>query len=110
MDVQCPGPARVVPRFVGSGHGKGLPLAPKAPRPKAEAGRSQIPAKGPEDAHGRVLSAVRTEWTQGESRRAGDENPELLLLCSNWPQQPAAAPRSEFSSEEGKTEIPNSRI
>ena len=85
-------------------------LAPKAPRPKAEAGRSQIPAKGPEDAHGRVLSAVRTEWTQGESRRAGDENPELLLLCSNWPQQPAAAPRSEFSSEEGKTEIPNSRI
>ena len=64
-------------------------LAPKAPGPKADAGRSQIPAKGPEDAHGRVLSAVRTEWTQtqGESRRAGDENenPELLLLCSNWP-------------------------
>ena len=33
---------------------------------------------------------------RGESRRAGDGNPALLLLCSNWPQQPAAAPRSDF--------------
>ena len=27
----------------------------------------------------------------GKSRRAGDKNPALLLLCSNWPQQPAVA-------------------
>ena len=33
---------------------------------------------------------------RGESRRAGDGNPALLLLCSNWPQQPAAASRSDF--------------
>ena len=33
---------------------------------------------------------------RGESRRAGDGNPALLLLCSNWPQQPAAASRSNF--------------
>ena len=31
----------------------------------------------------------------GESRRAGDGNPALLLLCSNRPQQPAAASRSD---------------
>ena len=30
--------------------------------------------------------------SRGKSRRAGDGNPALLLLCSNWPQQPVAAP------------------
>ena len=38
---------------------------------------------------------------RGESRRAGDGNPALLLLCSNWPQQPAAASRSDFLVPKG---------
>ena len=36
---------------------------------------------------------------RGESRRAGDGNPALLLLCSNWPQQPAAGCAVRFTGD-----------
>ena len=47
--------------------------------------------------------------SRGESRRTGDGNPALLLLCSNWPQQPAAASRSDFLVPKGNA-IKNSRF
>ena len=48
---------------------------------------------------GSLCALCAPSGRRGESRRAGDGNPALLLLCSNWPQQPAAASRSDFHWE-----------
>ena len=38
---------------------------------------------------GSLCALCAPSGRRGESRRAGDGNPALLLLCSNRPQQPA---------------------
>ena len=54
---------------------------------------------------GSLCALCAPSGRRGESRRAGDGNPALLLLCSNRPQQPARQRRAAIFGCEDRVAI-----